>query len=96
MDTKLTLKLDKEIIELAKEYVKKRGTSISRMVEEYLKETLSTSKSDYPVTPSEKLLAMETGTDYVAKDGLSTQNPQKEFEQLHDQKLKEYLDLDKE
>jgi len=37
MDTKLTLKLDKEIIELAKEYVKDQGTSLSKFIEDYLR-----------------------------------------------------------
>ncbi len=37
MDTKLTLKLDKEIIDLAKEYVKEHGTSLSKFVEDYLR-----------------------------------------------------------
>ncbi|MGB3591846.1 MAG: DUF6364 family protein [Nonlabens sp.] len=37
MNTKLTLKLDKEIIELAKVYVKERGTSLSKFVEDILK-----------------------------------------------------------
>ncbi len=37
MDTKLTLKLDKEVIELAKEYVKERGTSLSKFIEDMLR-----------------------------------------------------------
>lgn len=37
MDTKLTLKLDKEVIELAKTYVKKRGTSLSKFIEDILR-----------------------------------------------------------
>jgi hypothetical protein len=37
MDTKLTLKLDKEIIELAKVYVKEQGTSLSKFIEDYLR-----------------------------------------------------------
>lgn len=37
MNTKLTLKLDKEIIELAKEYVKEQGTSLSKFIEDYLR-----------------------------------------------------------
>jgi hypothetical protein len=35
MDTKLTLKLDKEVIERAKLYAEQRGTSLSRVVESY-------------------------------------------------------------
>ena len=35
MDAKLTLKLDSEIIEQAKVYAERQGTSLSRMVETY-------------------------------------------------------------
>ena len=35
MDTKLTLKLDKEAIEQAKRYAERRGLSLSRVVESY-------------------------------------------------------------
>ena len=36
MATKLTLSLDSKIIESAKKYAKRHGTSISRLVEEHL------------------------------------------------------------
>ncbi len=35
METKLTLSLDKEIIEQAKKYAKQQKTSLSNMVENY-------------------------------------------------------------
>ncbi|MCH8318273.1 MAG: hypothetical protein IIA88_07220 [Bacteroidetes bacterium] len=37
MNTKLTLSLDKEVIEKAKRYAKKNGQSVSGMVENYFK-----------------------------------------------------------
>ena len=37
MNTKLTLKLDKDVIELAKAYAKKRQTSLSVLVENYFR-----------------------------------------------------------
>ncbi len=37
MDTKLTLKLDKDVIERAKEYASSHKRSLSRMIESYLK-----------------------------------------------------------
>ena len=37
MDTKLTLKLDRFVIEKAKEYAKNNKRSISRMIESYLR-----------------------------------------------------------
>jgi hypothetical protein len=37
MDTKLTLTIEKEVIEIAKEYAKEKGQSLSEMVENYFK-----------------------------------------------------------
>lgn len=37
MNTKLTLTIEKEVIELAKEYAKEKGQSLSEMVENYFK-----------------------------------------------------------
>ncbi len=37
METKLTLKLDKDVIEQAKIYSQKKNISLSRMVEKYFK-----------------------------------------------------------
>ncbi len=36
MDTKLTLKLDKDVIEKAKDYAKNHQTSLSQLIENYL------------------------------------------------------------
>lgn len=36
METKLTLRLSKRVIDRAKDYAKKRNTSLSRMIEAYL------------------------------------------------------------
>ena len=38
---KLTLSLDKEVIEKAKAYVKKKGVSLSAFIEEYLREKVN-------------------------------------------------------
>ncbi len=37
MNTKLTLTIEKEVIEIAKEYAKEKGQSLSGMVENYFK-----------------------------------------------------------
>lgn len=37
MNTKLTLTIEKEVIEIAKEYAKEKGQSVSEMVENYFK-----------------------------------------------------------
>lgn len=44
MDTKLTLSLDKEVIEAAKEYARKRNTSLSNLIENYLVSVTAKSK----------------------------------------------------
>lgn len=61
METKLTLSLDKEIIEQAKKYAKKQKTSLSNMVENYFyyltsdkSEKVYKSKEKTPIT--DKLL----------------------------------------
>lgn len=37
MNSKLTLSIDKEVIEAAKDYAKSQGRSLSNVIEEYLK-----------------------------------------------------------
>ena len=51
MDTKLTLRLNKNVIEKAKEYAQEHRISLSGMIEKYL-ESVTTSKSkDIEITP---------------------------------------------
>ena len=52
MDAKLTLKLNKKVIEEAKAYAAKNGQSLSRLIEQYLR--IITSK-DKPSTAEEDL-----------------------------------------
>lgn len=48
MNTKLTLTIEKEVIEIAKEYAKEKGQSLSEMVENYFKVlTSGKRKTDY-------------------------------------------------
>lgn len=46
MDTKLTLKLDKEVIEKAKEYATSQKRSLSRLIESYLKTLIDNDNSN--------------------------------------------------
>jgi len=58
MDTKLTLSLDKQIIEAAKKYAKKRNTSLSNLIENYLVNVTNISKnSDIEISPLVKSLS---------------------------------------
>jgi hypothetical protein len=56
MDTKLTLKLDRDIIEQAKIYAKTQNTSLSQLIETYL-ELLVDKKDDSAVTTLVKSLS---------------------------------------
>jgi len=55
MDTKLTLKLDKSVIEQAKEYASLHNRSLSRIIESYLKTLVNREKnedkSDIEISP---------------------------------------------
>ncbi len=56
MNTKLTIKLDNEVIEKAKDYVKKEKTSLSKMIENYLLSVVG-KKSHLEITPLVKSLS---------------------------------------
>lgn len=63
MDAKLTLKLDKDVIDRAKEYAASNNRSLSRMIESYLKALIEKDKSqmssDIEISPFVK--SMKTG-----------------------------------
>lgn len=63
MDTKLTLKLDKKIIESAKEYAAKQKVSVSSIVESYFKTIISKEKKEESIQISDfvKSLSLENG-----------------------------------
>jgi hypothetical protein len=56
METKLTIKLDGDIIENAKIYAKKRKTSLSKLIESYLS-LLTTTNDNTEITPLVKSLS---------------------------------------
>ncbi len=61
MDTKLTLKLDKFVIEQAKEYASSQKRSLSRIIESYLRTLINRDKnddeSDLEISPFVKSMA---------------------------------------
>ena len=61
MDKKLTLKLDENVIERAKEYASSHKKSLSRIVESYLKSLINQNKneeeSDFKISPFVKSMA---------------------------------------
>lgn len=56
MNTKLTLNIDKSIINKAKTYASTQHISLSKLVEEYLKSLSSSSKEEFIIAPITKEL----------------------------------------
>jgi deoxyxylulose-5-phosphate synthase len=57
MDTKLTLKLEQNIIEKAKDYAKENSTSLSELFENYLHNIVSKNNQADSITPLVKSLS---------------------------------------
>jgi len=57
MDTKLTLNVDKSVIEQAKEYAKAHKISLSRLIESYLSSLVKKVDKDIEITPLVKSLS---------------------------------------
>jgi hypothetical protein len=51
MDTKLTLNVDKAVIEKAKDYARSHKISLSRLIESYLASLISKKNTDFKITP---------------------------------------------
>lgn len=68
MDTKLTLNLNKAIIEKAKDYAKSHNISLSRLIESYLASLISKKGSEIEITPLVESLSgvidLDTDFDY--------------------------------
>jgi macrodomain Ter protein organizer (MatP/YcbG family) len=57
MDTKLTIKLDDDVITRAKTYAKRRKTSLSKMIESYLDSVTKPESKGIEITPLVKSLS---------------------------------------
>ena len=57
MNTKLTLKLNENVIEKAKEYAKSKKTSLSVLIENYLQKLTNEKESKKTITPLVKSLS---------------------------------------
>lgn len=51
MDTKLTLSLERSVIEQAKDYAKSHKVSLSRLIESYLSSLVSRKEKSIEITP---------------------------------------------
>jgi hypothetical protein len=56
MTTKLTLTIEREIINLAKSYANKKGRSLSELIENYLKTLVTKDHSQQELSPTVKRL----------------------------------------
>ena len=65
MDTKLTLSLDKNVIEQAKKYAKKKNISLSKLIESYLNKASLQERKEPIISPLVKSLS---GVIQVPKD----------------------------
>jgi hypothetical protein len=80
MDTKLTLKLDQEIIEKAKHYASEKKISLSRIIENYLHSlTQDKTSNDIQISPFVKSLSsgVSIPADYKYKEELTDHLEQK-------------------
>jgi len=57
MDTKLTIKLNDDIITRAKRYSKNRGTSLSKLIESFLDSVTTPDRKENKITPLVKSLS---------------------------------------
>jgi hypothetical protein len=57
MDTKLTIKLDNDVISRAKRYAQHSKTSLSKMIESYLDSVTKPDSDDIEITPLVKSLS---------------------------------------
>ncbi len=72
MNKKLTLSLDKAVIEQAKRYAKSNNTSLSKMIETYLSTLTGTNKESVQITPLVESLigVIELPDDFNEKDAI--------------------------
>jgi hypothetical protein len=57
MDTKLTIRLDSEVIDRAKSYARSNNVSVSRMIESYLDSVTQVNSNNFEITPLVKSLS---------------------------------------
>ena len=81
MDSKLTLSLNKQVIEKAKEYARKHKISLSRLIESYLAAlTQNKSKGESEITPLVK--------SFIGVIGSVETNTKEDFTEYLDNKYK--------
>lgn len=84
MNTKLTLSVDHQIIERAKEYAQDKGTSVSKLVEDYLNK-ITASNSKEKTKGQSELMKLKGVLGRVTSDF--------DFDEARDQYMKEKYKL---
>ena len=74
MNTKLTLNLDKSIIEDAKSYATKNSMSLSRLIENYLKSITNSSDTSKTVSP-----LVESLTGVISSENIEERKDYRDF-----------------
>ena len=71
MDTKLTLNLDKNVIDKAKKYARSHKISLSRLIESYLSSLISKQNTEIEISPLVESLSgvIELEKNYDHKEG---------------------------
>jgi hypothetical protein len=81
MNTKLTLTIEKDVIEIAKVYAKEKGQSLSEMVENYFKIITANKRNVKEVELSPKLMKlrgiMKVDKDFDFKTALAEERSKK-------------------
>jgi len=87
MKTKLTLTIEKSVIENAKQYAKESGQSLSELIQNYLNRLSSSSK------PKEVSIVQEEPSKYRKISGMinSDLDPVKDRDKLREIRIKKYL-----
>ncbi len=69
MDSKLTVRIDSDVIERTKSYARRHNVSVSRMIESYLDSVTDTKSKDIEITSLVKSLSgvIEINADYDLK-----------------------------
>lgn len=67
--SKLTLSVDKRVVEQAKSYARSHNTSVSKLIERYLASLTDSKENEIEVTPFVKSLGIDSGlpADYDSK-----------------------------
>jgi hypothetical protein len=71
MDVKLTLSLDKKVIDQAKKYARRNKTSLSKLIESYLGRVTAGDKEELTISPLVKSLSGVIGGPGDRKKGYS-------------------------